>query len=166
MLWQSHVTQEYHFEGLDSEISILQVATSLWLWIVTKLDIGSWHRLEMANAMARIEEVGQDKVDMEVCHRHHPLRGGWCHEQTVSGTSSVRICSLSLGLPSFLHIITSLHKPHVVLLYSYDSWFSYRWLIVHRMCHEPEQDFVTIGNNSKTLRFSLAKITNTTQENF
>ena len=33
-------------------------------------------------------------------------------------------------------------------------------------CHEPEQDFVTIGNSSKTLRFSLAKITNTTQENF
>ena len=34
------------------------------------------------------------------------------------------------------------------------------------ICHEPEQDFVTIGNSSKTLRFSLAKITNTTQENF
>ena len=33
-------------------------------------------------------------------------------------------------------------------------------------CHEPEQDFVTIGNSSRTLRFSLAKITNTTQENF
>ena len=33
-------------------------------------------------------------------------------------------------------------------------------------CHEPKQDFVTIGNSSKTLRFSLAKITNTTQENF
>ena len=44
MLWQSHVTQEYHFEGLDSEIPILQVATSLRLWIVTKLDIGSWHQ--------------------------------------------------------------------------------------------------------------------------
>ena len=41
-------------------------------------------------------------------------------------------------------------------------------LIVHPFggCHEPEQDFVTIGNSSKTLRFSLAKITNTTQENF
>ena len=36
------MTQEYHFEGLDSEITILQVTTSLWLWIVTKLDIGSW----------------------------------------------------------------------------------------------------------------------------
>ena len=35
-----------------------------------------------------------------------------------------------------------------------------------KACHEPEQDFVTIGNSSKTLRFSLAKITNTTQENF
>ena len=38
--------------------------------------------------------------------------------------------------------------------------------IFERDCHEPEQDFVTIGNNSKTLRFSLAKITNMTQENF
>ena len=29
--------------------------------------LGSIQRLEMANAMARIEEVGRDEVDLEVC---------------------------------------------------------------------------------------------------
>ena len=42
VLWWNHVTQEYHFEGLGLEITILQVAVLLQLWIVMKLDIGLW----------------------------------------------------------------------------------------------------------------------------
>ena len=54
---------------------------------------------------------------------------GRCHEWTAHQTGLVRISQLIIGTAFFSSHYHSPSPPRVVLLYSYDSWSGYCWLI-------------------------------------
>ena len=65
----------HHYRSASSELDQLeQLLINLevkWGELAAQ-KLGAIRRLEMANAMTQIEEVGQDKVDMKVCRGHCP----------------------------------------------------------------------------------------------